>query len=333
MPRQGPAVTFGPAPAAFFSEGFPISVSAPSRSDAGPAWLTPNVRGVLWMISAGLCLTGMFSVGKYLSESLPVLEVSLFRMAAALMFYIPWLMRHGLTRARTGRLWGHFFRAFFGATSLLCMMYGVAHLPLSDATVLGFTIPLWNIILSATFLGERVRMRRTIATIVGFVGVVIVVQPQGGIQPAALVTILGAILASCALITMKDLTRTEPSDRIVFYFLVFGTLILTGPAIPVWQTPAFDQWGWIVLLGLFGSSGQLFLTRGYAAGEITIVAPMDFLRVVIAGLIGFLIFSEIPGWSTYVGSVIVVAACVYIVRREAMLKKAPKAAPEPPTAP
>jgi len=326
LPRQGPAARFPLAVPVFRRvEDLPISVSATSRSAAGPSWLTPNVRGVLWMITAGLCLTGMFSVGKYLAESLPVLEVSLFRMAAALLFYIPWLMRHGLSRARTSRIGGHFVRAFFGATSLLCMMYGVAYLPLSDATVLGFTIPLWNIILSSIFLGERVRLRRTIATVVGFVGVVIVVQPQGGIQPAALLTIFGAMLASCALITMKDLTRTEPSDRIVFYFLIFGSLILAGPAIPVWQTPTLEQWGWIALLGLFGSSGQLFLTRGYAAGEVTIVAPMDFLRVIVAGLIGFTIFSEIPDWPTYVGSAIVVAACVYIVRREAILKKAPKA--------
>ena len=282
------------------------------------------MRGVLWMISAGLCLTGMFSVGKYLAKSLPVLEVSLFRMAAALLFYIPWLIRYGFSRARTSRIGGHFFRAFFGATSLLCMMYGVAHLALSDATVLGFTIPLWNIILSAIFLGERVRLRRTVATIIGFIGVIIVVQPQGGIQPAALVTVLGAILASCALITMKNLTSTEPSDRIVFYFLIFGTLTLAGPAIPDWHTPVGTQWLWILLLGLFGSSGQLFLTRGYAAGEITIVAPMDFLRVLIAGMIGFIIFGEIPGWSTYVGSAIVVTACIYIVRREAMLKKVAK---------
>lgn len=282
------------------------------------------------MLVAGFALTGMFAVGKHLAKTLPVLEVSMFRMAAALMFYIPWLLRHRTTRARTSRIGGHFIRAFFGASSLLCMMYGVAYLSLSDATVLGFTIPLWSIILSAVFLGERVRLRRTIATIVGFIGVVIVVQPQGGIQTAALVTILGAILASCALITMKDLTRTEPSDRIVFYFLTFGTLLLVGPAIAVWQWPTAQEWMWVALLGLFGSSGQLFLTRGYAAGEVTIVAPMDFLRVIIAGLIGFVLFSEIPGWTTYVGSAVVVAACVYIVRREAMLKKAPGAKPAPP---
>lgn len=273
------------------------------------------------MLAAGLALTGMFAVGKHLAKTLPILEVSMFRMAAALAFYLPWLLRHRTARARTKRIGGHFVRAFFGASSLLCFMYGVAYLPLSDATVLGFTIPLWSIILSAIFLGERIRLRRTIATIVGFAGVVIVMQPQGGIQPAALITIFGAFLASCALITMKDLTRTEPTDRIVFYFLTFGTLLLAAPAIAVWQPPTLEEWMWIALLGLFGSSGQLFLTRGYAAGEVTIVAPMDFLRVIIAGLIGFVIFSEIPGWPTYVGSTVVVAACVYIVRREAMLKK------------
>jgi drug/metabolite transporter (DMT)-like permease len=276
------------------------------------------------MLAAGLALTGMFAIGKHLARDLPVFEVSLFRFAGALLFFLPWVARHRMDGLRTQRITGHLVRAFFGAASLFCMMYSVAHLLLADATVLGFTIPLWNIVMSALFLGERIRLRRTLATVVGFIGVIIVVKPQGGVEPAALVAIGGAMLASCALITMKDLTRTEPSDRIVFYFLLFGSLMMGVPAALVWQPPTVEQWLWILLLGLFGSSGQLFLTRGYAAGEVTIVAPMDFLRVIIAGLIGFVIFDELPDIWAFVGSAVVIGACIYVVRREAMLKTAPK---------
>ena len=202
------------------------------------------------------------------------------------------------------------------------MMYAVANLILADAMVLGFTIPLWSILLSALFLGERVRLRRTIATITGFAGVVLVVQPQGGIAPAAMVALLGAVLASGAIITMKDLTRTEPSDRIVVYFFIVGSLVLTGPALFVWQWPTPEQWGWLVLLGFFGSSGQTCLTRAYAAGEVTIVAPLDFTRVIVAGIIGFVLFNELPDVWAFAGTAVIIAACVYIVRREAMLKRA-----------
>ncbi len=273
-------------------------------------------------MAAVLALTAMFAVAKHIAASgLPVLEISMFRMVVSLLFYLPYIIRVGAAGMRTTRPAAHFRRGFLGAVSLFCMMYAVANLILADAMVLGFTIPLWSILASALFLGERVRLRRTIATLAGFLGVVLVVQPQGGVAPAALVALLGAILASGAIITMKDLTRTEPADRIVVYFFVVGTLVLIGPAIYVWQTPTWEQWGWLFLLGLFGSVGQTFLTRAYAAGEVTVVAPLDFTRVIVAGLIGFVLFNELPDQWGFAGTAVIIAACAYIVRREAMLKK------------
>ena len=281
---------------------------------------TANVRGVLWMLAAVVGLTAMFAVLKHLTRDLPVLEVSMFRMAASLLFFLPWLIRHGPAALRTRRPLAHFMRGFFGATSLLCMVYAVSKLILADATVLGFTIPLWSIILSMLFLGERIRLRRSLATIAGFIGVLLVVQPQGGVAPAALVALFGAMLASGAIITMKDLTRTEPTDRIVVYFLIIGTLILLGPAIYVWQWPSLAQWGWLLALGMLGSSGQMFLTRAYALGEVTIIAPLDFLRIIVAGIIGFIIFDELPDAWAFAGTAVILFSCVYIVRREAMMK-------------
>ncbi len=274
-------------------------------------------------MAAVSALTGMFAVGKHLAATgLPVMEIAMFRMVTSLIFYLPWLIRHGAAGMRSKRLTGHFWRGLLGATSLFCMMYAVANLILADAMVLGFTIPLWSILLSALFLGERLRLRRSIATVTGFAGVVLVVQPQGGITWAALVALLGAILASGAIITMKDLTRTEPADRIVVYFFIIGTLVLIGPAIYVWRWPTPQQWGWLVLLGLFGASGQTSLTRAYAAGEVTIIAPLDFTRVIIAGIIGFVLFKELPDMWSFIGTAVIIASCAYIVRREAMLKQA-----------
>ncbi len=286
-----------------------------------PSRLTPNVRGVWWMLLAVFTLTSMFTLAKHLTATLPVEQVSLFRMVMSLAFYIPWLLHYGLEPLRTKRPMAHFWRAAFGASSVVCGIYAVQNLRLADATVLLFTIPLWSILLAMLVLGERVRARRTVATIIGFAGVVVIVKPQVGVEPAAVVALLGAVLASCAVTTMKNLTRTEPTERIVFYFLFYGTLLLALPAWFVWQMPSATEWAWLGLLGLFGSTGQYFLTRAYAVGEMTLVAPLDFLRVIIAGVFGFVLFAEIPdGWA-FAGAAIVVGACVYIVRREAMLRK------------
>ena len=187
---------------------------------ARPTFLTPNVVGVLWMLLAVSALTGMFAIAKHLMTTLPMLEVGLFRFLMSLLFYIPWLISNGMSALKTERPGTHFCRGFFGATSLVAGIYAVHHMRLADATVLTFTIPLWSILFAAFFLGEKVRLRRSIATIVGFAGVLIMVQPQTGIEPAALVALLAAILATGAITTMKSLTGTEPTERIVFYFLL-----------------------------------------------------------------------------------------------------------------
>ena len=96
---------------------------------------------------------------------------------------------------------------------------------------------------------------------------------------------------------------------------------LIGPAIYVWRWPMPPQWGWLVLLGLFGALGQTSMTRAYAAGEVTIIAPLDFTRVIIAGIIGFVLFKELPDMWSFVGTAVIIASCAYIVRREAMLKQ------------
>ena len=283
--------------------------------------LSPNVIGVLWMLLAVSLLSGMFVLAKHLMETLPVLEVGMFRMLMSLLFCIPWLVKHGFGALRTHRLFSHFWRAFFGATSLIAGIYAVHHLLLADAMTLTFTIPLWSIIFAAVFLKERIRLRRSLATGAGFIGVLLVVKPQAGIDPAALVALLAAILATGAIATMKNLTRTEPTDRIVFYFLFFGTLILGIPAAFVLKMPSLEEWAWLVLLGFFGSFGQLCLTRAYAAGEMTVIAPFDYTRIVIAVVFGYLLFDEIPDAWAFAGASVILTSCAYIVHREAVLRK------------
>ena len=283
--------------------------------------LGPNIRGAIWMVLAVIILTGMFAVAKHLMQTLPMLEVAMFRFLMSLFFFLPWLMKNGFSVLKSDRPFGHFWRSFFGATSLLAGMYAIHHLLLADATVLTFTIPLWSIILAALFLGERVRLKRSLATFIGFAGVILVVKPQSGIEPATLVALLAAILASCAITTMKDLTRTEPSNRIVFYFLLYGTIILGIPTLYIFQIPTMNEWLWLGLLGFFGSTGQYCLTQAYAAGDMTIIAPLDFTRVIVAGIIGYLIFDEIPDAWACTGAIIVISACAFIVHREAVLKQ------------
>ena len=278
-----------------------------------------NLVGVLWMLVAVTALTGMFAVAKHLMNSLPVFEVGMFRFVMSLLFYLPWLFRSGLGALKTDRPLAHLSRGCFGAASLAASIYAVHHMRLADATVLAFTIPLWTIVFAALFLRERIRLHRSIATLIGFIGVVIMVKPQAGFEPAAAIAVLSAVLATSAITTMKSLTRTEPTERIVFYFLLSGTVVLG--VLLVFQAPSASDWAWLLFFGFLGSVGQYCMTRAYKAGDMTVIAPFDFTRVIIAGLLGYFLFDELPDTIAIVGASVIIGSCVYILHYEAMERR------------
>jgi len=124
------------------------------------------------------------------------------------------------------------------------------------------------------------------------------------------------------MISMKSLSRTEPPSRIVFYFFVYGTLILLIPAALTWVTPNLVQLGWLVLAGFLGAIGQEFLARAYSAADVTLVAPFDFARLPVAALFGFVFFAELPDAWSGVGALIIIGSALYLARRESQDRKA-----------
>jgi drug/metabolite transporter (DMT)-like permease len=286
-----------------------------------------NLRGILWMLAAITALTGMFGVIKLLTHELPVFVIALMRTTVSLTLLLPWLLRYGLSGARTNRPALHFWRAFCGIASFVCVIYALKYLLLADTTILSFTSPFWSILISALVLGETLRFNRLIATVVGFVGVVIVVQPQGGVHPAALLALLSALLTSLAMIAMKRLSATEPPDRIVFYFMLFASVLMLPPAVLTWQTPTVEQFGWLVAAGVLGFLGQSWLARAYDAAEVNVVAPFDFGRVPLAALIGFAAFGEVPTVWSGLGTLVIIGASVFIARGEARGRAASRSDP------
>lgn len=277
-----------------------------------------NLRGILWMLLAVTCLTAMFAIVKQMATELPFFVVALMRTSVALAMFAPWLVRVGRAGIATRRLKTHFLRSFFGIASFACVVYAVGRLMLADAMVLSFTSPFWSILLSGLILGETIRRDRSFATIAGFIGVVMIVKPHGQLDHAMLIALGSAVLTSGAMISLKSLSSTEPPARTVFYFFLFGTLFLLPPALATWETPDWRQLGWLVATGVLGGAGQNFLARAYDAGEVTIVAPLDFLRMPLAALFGFIVFSEIPDLWSAAGTAVIIGALLFIARRDAV---------------
>jgi drug/metabolite transporter (DMT)-like permease len=289
-------------------------VSAPAdgtRASAGR--LTDDVRGGLLIILGGLCFTLVGAVIKQLGGELPVGVIALGRHVFALACFAPFILHKGVGTLRTQRYFGHFYRSAFGFISFYGLIYALPRLDLADVTALSFTAPLWSLLLSVLFLGDRIRPSRWLATAIGFGGVLLVAKPGGTLEPAMPVALGAALFSSLAMMKVKQLSATEPPDRIAFYFLLNGMLFATPLALADWQMPDLPQIGLLAAIGAISSIGQILLSRGYALGQFSKMAPMDFFRLPLAILLGFAVFAELPDLLALAGMAIIVAASLYIL--------------------
>jgi drug/metabolite transporter (DMT)-like permease len=284
--------------------------------------LPANLRGALWVIASGTMFT-LVSVFIRLSvRELDSLQVSFFRAAFGLLFIAPILIRLRVNPFATPRLGQHFTRAFIGTASMVCGFYAAAHLPLADSVSISFSTPLFITMIAALFLGETVRWRRWSATILGFLGVLIMLRPGGEVlQAAAFVAVGGALLTSVAAMMVKRLSAHEPALRVLATFAIFSTLLMAVPAIVVWRWPSPTVWLYVAAIGLCATIGQYFWVRGYAIAQASAVAPFDYLRMPLSVLMGFLVFAELPTIWTLAGTLIIAASGLYIAYREAKLGK------------
>ncbi|MSO64307.1 MAG: DMT family transporter [Alphaproteobacteria bacterium] len=265
------------------------------RSEARWLALAPNSRGAIWA-SLALVFMSLMSVHiKYLGNQLDAFEVAWFRATLGLVVIFPFLLgAGGIASIRTTRFPMHAWRGTLAGASILTGFYSVTHLPLAMATAIGFMRPLFMVPLAIIFLHEIVRARRWTATIVGFLGVLVVVHPTGGIAPAAFAAIFSAFTTACSQIVTKQLGTTEQPRTMIFYNGLFASVITTVPAIFVWQTPTLEQFGFLVSMGIVGAAGNSCMIRSLQAGDATLVGPIEYFRIILAALFGFLFFAEIP---------------------------------------
>lgn len=289
-----------------------------------------TLRGAAWMLASSVCFAAVGIAVKEVGPDLPVTVVAFFRAFFGLVFIIPFLARHGLSVFRTRRPGLHALRLAGAVGSILGSYYALAHLPLATAVSLSFTRPLFMILIAAVALGEVVRWRRGLATVIGFAGVLVMLGPTGHVlNAAALAGLAGAAAVSVALSVIRQQAAIEgPLPFLAWY--VVGSVVLMAPlAAAFWQTPQGIEWAYLAFIGLASSFGQFFLIKALSLAEATAMAPVDYTQIVFAAVAGYLLFGEMPTVWTAAGALVIVAATLYIVLREARLKQAP---PQPPAA-
>ncbi|SEP33629.1 Permease of the drug/metabolite transporter (DMT) superfamily [Rhodospirillales bacterium URHD0017] len=284
--------------------------------------LPANVQGALWLVAGGFIFTATSAMIRLLSTQIESVQTAFFRAVISVILLLPLIAAGRVKPWHSKRLAGHFWRTAMGTTSMVLGFYAVSMLPLADATAIAFSQPLFSVVVAALIAGEKVRWRRWSATIVGFVGVLVMVQPgQGSLQLGALVALANAATVALSILLVKRLSDSETPLMILTQFALFSTLLLAPPAIWVWRWP--DLTGWVLAVGiaLFATIGQYFWVQAFKAGEMSAVAPFEYLRLPFAVFVGWLIWGEMPVIWTYVGAAIVIASALYIAHREAQLAR------------
>lgn len=295
-----------------------IVVSLISNGQSRWLSLSGNARGAVWILLSALFFAAMAGLIKDLGRSLHSLEIVFFRCFIGLIVTLPFVLHTGLKTLRLTRPGLHVARALVGCGSMFCSFYAVAKLPLAAASALTYTKPLFMIPLAVVFLGEIVRWRRWTATIVGFLGVLVMLRPGAEtIQAAALIGLLGAMFVALVVVIVKKLSATESPLTILLTFGAFTSLFSLPVALLVWKTPTAEEMVKLIALGTVASVGQYCALRGIRAGEATALVPFDYSHLVFAALIGFLTFGEVPDPWTVAGASIIVASTFYIGYREA----------------
>lgn len=292
----------------------------------------PPIRAALWMVGASLFFAGLSGIIRQLGQEMHPFEVAFFRNLFGLVVMLPWLWRIGFGVLKTKRLNLYVSRSLLSLFSMLCWFSALPILPFEQAVALSFTAPLFATICAALVLRETVRGRRWTATILGFVGVLIIVRPDvAGAAPAggyesifavgALLAIMSALTSAVLTIIVKNLARTEPSDAIVTYMVLLLTPMSLVPAVFVWQWPTAEQWPWLIAMGALGSFGHMCYMRAFAMADASAVMPYDYTRLIFAAVIGYLAFAEVPDLWTWVGAAVIASSAIYIAHRETVRRQ------------
>ena len=294
---------------------------AVTGAGAAALWarLPGNLRGALWMMAAAFGFTVNGALVKALGETgLHAFQIALARAIFSFAALSPFILLAGPGIWRTRHPSIHLARALAGGAAMVCGFYAFTKLPLAEVTALSFTTPLFAIVMAVLLLGEPVRWRRWSATVVGFLGVVIMVRPgAAAFEPAAVVALGMALGIAVAVVLVKRFPEDDSHVAMLGYFSVAATLMTIGPAVYFWRPPSFAEWLLLAAIGVLGLASQAMMIRAFRAGEATFVAPFDYSKLLLAGLLGFAVFGEVPDAWALLGAGIIVASTLYIAQREA----------------
>jgi drug/metabolite transporter (DMT)-like permease len=265
-----------------------------------------------WMAGWLTLMVVIAVAGREATRELSVFQIMLMRSVLGMAMLWPLVRAAGGWAAmRTERLPQHVLRNGVHYAAQYGWFVALTLIPLAQLVSIEFTMPIWSAVLAVFFLGERMNGRKWLAVVLGLVGVAVIVRPSAGtVDAGQLIALACAFGFAISVVLVKSLTRTESAVAIIFWMLVVQSAIGLVPALMVWQWPSAPIWGWVVVVAFCGTFSHYCFARAMQHADATVVVPMDFLRVPLTALVGWLVYAEALDLFTGLGVGLILAGNV-----------------------
>ena len=271
---------------------------------------------VLLMILSGVCFVAMHSAAKYLADEVHIFEIVFLRCALVVVILSPFLFKEGKKSLFTKQPKNQIYRIVTNSIAILLFFYGLSISPLSLATVLNFTAPIFTVIFAVIFLKEKLTTHRLISLLLGFIGVMCVLRPDLSLNLGGLLVLLSSLVWASSLIFIKKLTKTDSAVTISLYAGVGMMPATFAAAYPYLEEINFVQFLFILFIAVSGTTAQTLLNSALKRGELSFLLPLDFLRLIWSVLLGIALFGESTSVFLWLGGLFILVASTLIVTSE-----------------
>ena len=278
--------------------------------------LSDTTVSIILMIISGFSFVVMHSAAKFLSDQIHIFEITFLRCALVAFVLAPMIFKEGKSSLITKQPKFQIYRIITNSIAMLCFFYGLTLTTLAEVTALNLTVPIFTTLLAFLFLNEKLKKHRLSALFIGFLGAIIVLRPDISINVGGILILISALIWSVSLIFIKKLTETDSPVTISLYAGVGMIPATFVAAYPYLIMPNLYQFLIIFFIAVTGTIAQTLLNSAFKRGQLAILLPFDYLKLIWSVLIGYTIFVESTTISLWIGGTLIVGASSYIAWRE-----------------
>lgn len=283
------------------------------------------LKGTIYCALGYLCIALMSACAKEIPARIPVVTIVFFQSIVSLALVLPQFIYLGRNQLWPQQIYAHLIRDAFGVLSFFTLFLAIKTIPLVDGVLLQNTAPLWVPFVAMMWKRKKIPPSVWLGSIVGFLGVILVLKPGTEmIHPAVLLGIASGIMLAVSLVAIRILSYTEPTARILFYYFAFGAVVTFPFLLIHWIPLTRQEWILLIAVGIFMFLAQFFITYAFKHGKASTLAPISYTTVLWAGILGWLIWGNIPDWLSIMGMLLIVAGGIFTIVMEGRMSSSPR---------